>query len=436
MKLVKDKKIILLEKIKSFFVDDKKNYKLFFPTYWKGVGYFFIHFFSETKISFHNSLKIIFSDILGSSYLNDMRIVNDNEVPYYDKIIVSWAFKKNFSKKGIFSDEVLNTKSNQIKNSLWFLIYSSEELPKKIEKNCILLAPFKDKKFNFFFLLKNILKNFFKKYNSVVFNLQLFSSYSIFANESEKFFNSYLKKDLKLIFMPYEAQPFQNKFFLNAKKISNKINTIGYVHSPPEAFPVQSLIKNGYPEKLILNGKDQKYCYKKFLGWKNKKIYILPSLRFRKRLQEKISNKIFLPYSILNQEEVIESINFIYKKRIANIKKFRIQAHPLTSNTDTIKKFIQKIKHLNKIDGNFKQNKNLSIFIGASGAAGECLERGIQAIHISDNPITDIYSKVLYPSLEVTKIKEGIFLYKLKKKGNLLMLGNNKINLNYYLKKL
>ena len=43
--------------------------------------------------------------------------------------------------------------------------------------------------------------------------------------------------------MPYEAQPFQN-LFLSAKKISKKI-TIGYIHSPPEAFPVQSIKKYG-----------------------------------------------------------------------------------------------------------------------------------------------------------------------------------------------
>ena len=42
----------LIKLIKNYFVKDKRNYKLFFTTYSKGIGYFFIHYFSNTKIGF------------------------------------------------------------------------------------------------------------------------------------------------------------------------------------------------------------------------------------------------------------------------------------------------------------------------------------------------------------------------------------------------
>ena len=74
-----------------------------------------------------------------------------------------------------------------------------------------------------------------------MFNLQLLSAFNTFAQSSNFFFKKLLKKELKFIFMPYEAQPFQNLFFLSAKKFQKKILTIGYIHSPPEAFSVQSI---------------------------------------------------------------------------------------------------------------------------------------------------------------------------------------------------
>jgi len=69
--------------------------------------------------------------------------------------------------------------------------------------------------------------------------------------------------------MPYEGQPFQNLFYLSAKKFSKKIKTVGYSHSPPESFPVQSIKKNGSPEILIINGNDQVFCHKKFFQEKH-----------------------------------------------------------------------------------------------------------------------------------------------------------------------
>ena len=50
-----------------------------------------------------------------------------------------------------------------------------------------------------------------------------------------------------------------------------------------------------------------------------------------------------------------------------------------------------------------KNNPNYAT-IGASGAVAEYLERGIEAIHIGDNPSTDFYTSKLYPNLRVKKI--------------------------------
>ena len=150
----------------------------------------------------------------------------------YKSIIVTWGFKKNFSRNGSFYDNILNSNSSSIKKNLWFVIYLDKEIPKFFKNNIIILSPFISKKINLLFLLKNIFYNlFFRKFISIVFNLQLLSSFSIFADKSNFFFKKFLNKKIRLIFMPYEAQPFQNLFFLSAKKFSKKINTLGYIHA-------------------------------------------------------------------------------------------------------------------------------------------------------------------------------------------------------------
>ena len=431
-----DEKIFVLNKIKSFFIKDKINYKLFFCTYAKNIGFFFIHFFSKKKLSFFSGFKIILNDIFYSSYYGDMKLhYSQKKINDYQSIIVTWGYKKNFTKNGSFNDEILNCNSKVIKKNLWFIVYMDRTLPVKIQKNIVLLTPFLKKRFNIFFFLKNFIKNLFcQKIYSVVFNLQLFSSFSIFAESSNIYFKKFLKKKLKFIFMPYEAQPFQNLFFMSAKNVSKNIKTIGYIHSPPEAFPVQSIYKNGSPDKIILNGQDQIHCYTKLLGWKKNRLINLPSIRFKNK-HKKVYNKIFLPFSISNESDIIKNLNFLYYEKKINIKKFKIQPHPLTKNTIDIRKFIKKILKIKKRNLQFKKDTKMSIFIGASGAVAECLERGVNAIHISDNPTTDFYSSFFYPSLKIDRIKYGLHKYTLKRKNNLLTLGNKKNSLKEYLRK-
>ena len=69
-----DEKILLLKKICKFFIKDNLNYKLFFCTYAKNIGFFFVHFFSKKKLRFWNGFIILIKDILYSSYYADMKI--------------------------------------------------------------------------------------------------------------------------------------------------------------------------------------------------------------------------------------------------------------------------------------------------------------------------------------------------------------------------
>ena len=45
--LKEDEKILILEKIKRFFSNNRFNYILFFCTYAKNIGFYFVHFFQK-----------------------------------------------------------------------------------------------------------------------------------------------------------------------------------------------------------------------------------------------------------------------------------------------------------------------------------------------------------------------------------------------------
>ena len=119
--------------------------------------------------------------------------------------------------------------------------------------------------------------------------------------------------------------------------------------------------------------------------------------------------------------------------------RFKIKNHPASIHSrknnelvNEIKKLKKKYSHISKNSSNFK---NYSIFLGASGAIIEALERGCKVIQITEIPILDFYSKYFWNSIKSKKINENIFTYSLIKKGNLINLGKKPKNLDLFFNK-
>ena len=303
-------------------------------------------------------------------------------------------------------------------------------LPEKIDKNILILKKSKSKfKYNFFYLFKNIIN----KIISSKFSLKkIFHKISWSYEFSNIVFNNlknFITSDVTTIIMPYECQPFQNKIFKMSKKISSKIKTIGYVHSFPMGLPTNYIYRDGSPEKLILNGSDQYYCFKNYLNWPSDKLQILPSTKFLKS-SENMSGYIYLP-PFLNSSDVIIKLlkKFFCSNEKLYIPNLKVKNHPVTGNS---KKHLQIVREINDLLSNNKNSflkenygKKLSIFIGATSAPIEALERGTKVIHICDDPVFQKYSNELWPSIRIKKINDNIYEYKLLQKGNLINLGDS-----------
>lgn len=428
---------ILKKKIKKYnsikFSPDF-DLPIYFSSYYNGVGLEYCRKLFEQKsnffIFFINTLK----DFLYSLNYSNLKVVNLSKIKS-NKIILTWGKKKHFNQDGSFNDIYFNINSKKEKDVQWVVIYADEQLPKRINKNILLVQTNNKKKNNLLVLIKFFflnLKFIFKDLNYFLFKI---SNHNFFSLQLLKIIKKVITDDIKFFLLPYEAQPFQNRIikYLNTKKIKS----IGYIHSPPQALPINFIKKSNSPSDLFLNSKDQKSCFIK-LGWKSNQLHLARSTRFLTN-RTNLSNKIFLPISIKSFDVILSSLNFLFLNSNLNNKIFKIQNHPTTSGSSHHLKLIKKINNLlvsNKKQKKLKLSKykfkNCSIFIGATGAIAEALERDIEVIHICEFPIMDMYNNFFWKNLIISKVSENIFIYKIKKKSDMIMLGTNPKNLNLY----
>jgi hypothetical protein len=139
-----------------------------------------------------------------------------------------------------------------------------------------------------------------------------------------------------------------------------------------------------------------------------------------------------LPYYIKNTNDIFLSLKNLFKKKIyENFNTLVVKNHPEKLYSIPHKKIITKI---NSILIKSKYKKKYSIFFGATSSVIEALERGVKVIHISFDPVFEIYTKKLWPNIKIKKLDESIFEYSLRKKNQLLKFNSNQTMLKKYLK--
>jgi len=430
LKLINDTKKFL-----NYF--NKKSFKPYFnsifylATYINFIGSSILRFIGNENNNKFTNLTHVYKDILfGLNYTN-YKIYHYKRIFKYDKIILTWAGKNNFDRKGILHDKFFNIRSDSLKKTLWFVVYLDKEFPKKIDENILIFKPLSNKWPNLLKFIQINIQNIYLILKNFKYFLASISNHNFFANIFLDTIKPFLNNKVKYLIMPYEGQPFQNRLVALIKKKNIKTVIIGYIHSPPLAMPTNFIYKKHSPDKIILNGIDQVYCFTKLLGWKKSKIKLLPSFRFKKN-KINFRKKIFLPASVNNPSKIVDSLKFLNNQGYIDLKKYNTQNHPTAfakkTNLTTIK-LIEILKKNLKPTEN-KNKNNFSIFAGNSGGIIEALERGANVIQISEFSLFDTYSKKIWPSILSKKINKNIYFYKLKKKGNLIKFGHKHQKIN------
>ena len=428
----------LIDKAKKYL--QKKSYeninvhnsgRCYFLAWAPTPGYAILKLWQKGFKNIFYTFKIFCKDIISISSFYNYHLINELEgKKKYNKIIVSWGFKNYFLSDGSYQDRYFKINSKDTNGALWFLIYDDEILPEKINNNILIFTKSKNiSKYNFFYFLKSIVKKIILSKFSLNRFFHKASGYTEFSDIVWNELKGFINDDINTIIMPYECQPFQNKIFKKCKKINSKIKTIGYVHAFPAGLPTNYISRDGSPEKLIVSGDDQHYCFRKYLNWTNHQLKILPSTRYSKK-SENMSGYIYLPYDLPSADIIIKSLqNLLTNNKYKIISNLIVKNHPLTKNSQKHLKIIKKInnllsKHKNSFLEDSYTNK-FSIFIGSTSSPIEALERGVEVIHICNDPVFQSYSSALWPSIKVKKIDENTYEYQLLKKGNLIQLGDS-----------
>jgi hypothetical protein len=429
---------ILIKKIqKKLNSLNSKKYKpdhdipVYFPSYYNGQGLYFIKKLLKIPNSIFIQTYYTLKDFLYSSNYGEVKLINYKKISS-EKIISTWAYKKNFKSNGSLQESVnYNINSRQTPNIHWIIIYLDNSLPKKIDENITLIQIVK-KKFNLFLLLGIFISNFkyfFTDYQYFLFSI---SSHNFLSKKILNIFKKIIKKPIKKFLITYEAQPYQNRIIKHLKE--NNIKTLGYISQAPLALPTHLVKKSNSPSKVFINGIDQKQCLIK-LGWKKKEIITIPSTRFLS-IKKNFLNQIFFPGTIKSVSEIIKSLEFLIKNYKLDINQFKIRNHPNSIDAKTHNDLKFKINMLkNKYHKHSKNNsnfKNYSIFIGASGSIMEALVRDCKVIQITEIPILDFYTNYFWDSIKAKKLNNNIFTYSLLRKKNLILFGKKQKNLNIY----
>ena len=406
-----------------------RNTNFYLASVTKSIGYYILKkIFNIKSTSFFENFIYIISDIYFGINYSVKIIKRKNFKNSFSKIVLTWGFKKDFDKNGVFYDKYFNTYSSTQKKILWLIVYLDNDLPKKISSNLVVIKAKGYKILNLLSWLKFLFFNTPKIFKSFDFFLVNVSSFNFFSKRVIVSLKSILNKKYDEIIIPYEGQPFQNEIIKFLKNKDKNTLVTGYIHSLPVAVPTNFIHKQFSPDRIFLNGKDQIFCFNKILGWPMKKLNYIPSLRFRKSKIIK-KKKILIPYLVKRPDHVLSRIEYIHKK-ISNLNGYTIQSHPAAKNFKSNLRLVSKMQQLIDSDSFLKQSLYDLIFVGHSGGISEFLENGFKILHICEDPEFECFQSEIWKSIKTTKISKNIFSYKLKNKGNLINFGKNNTDLN------
>jgi hypothetical protein len=338
---------------------------------------------------------------------------NQKNIFLYDNLIITWGKSSDFLKNGTFSDKYFLLNSDTHKNAFW-IVLSNQKIKKNYCNNIAVVYP--EKKIqNFFYFFLYTFKFFFSGKKSFFIDQD-----QIIANCINNYIsNNVSLSKIKNLIMPYEGQAFQKIIFFEQKKLNKKLKTYGFDHSAPHSLPTQMYYTLGSPKTLLVSGLNTQKCYSNFYNWPKKKIIITFPNRYKNYSKKNFSNNLFLPYDFDNDDVIVESLDFFLNTVPSNsFNKINIKIHPVKladKKHILLKRKLDSVIRKYKKKFCFKPKKPITIVVGFTTAAIVALEFKMQVLHICPNLNFDPYSNCFWGDIDIVKINNYCFLYKLNK---------------------
>lgn len=368
-------------------------------------------------------------------------IINDSPEPISaSNMIVSWARQSDLLPDGSFQDRYLGANSKDYASIMWVVILLDGQPPAHVNSNVRVLGRSKGvPRFDIVFFLKFFIQKIRESKGSLRSFFYSFSAATAYAEEIAAIIGAKIRgARFDTLLMPYEAQPFQHAVYLAAKTHNKAIRTIGYMHSVLPPLPTDLLYRMGTPDMLWIHGRAQAEILSAKLGWPESTLRIIPSLRYKCNDKAPFSRQIFFPYSFHDPNRLVAGFRALLSKAApGSLPLFEIRNHPLMSNSASHMqldaRFKALIAHYCECFVNDCPSGDVSIFVGATAAIIEAMERGVNPIQICSDPVFEAHTEQIWNCLEVTQLDSMLFKYRLRARGSCIQLGGEEDSLRRYL---
>lgn len=436
--------LALLNKASSFLKEFPKNDKtrnsvLRYLNSWdsSSSGNAYLQYRLMNQISIFAYLKRVLKSAFAIRHFSKLSIISGLTEDFnatYQVLIISWCKGSDFDHNGCYTDRYFNSSVRQHSNALWLLISVDGELPKTTEHNVRIYAKAKTSflKGVLFFLKKSI--QIFISAKANPYQIQhMLSAESFFA---EKIANTVsalqVQYDFKTVIQPYEAQPFQHAINRELRQLG--VRTVGYLHSVLPPLPTDLIYREDAPELLYVHGKGQMEIMHRLLNWDMALLRFTPSLRYKKKLTISFSGWIFLPYNFADPQKILNALDFYFSNLTpGTLPVLTTRCHPAKMQSVKHIKLMDRIADLiSKHKTLFGQHstRQVSIFIGATAAIIEAMERDVEVIHITDAPLMESHQQAIWNGLDVQSTHANVFEYRLLQKESYICMGEDERELS------
>jgi hypothetical protein len=349
----------------------------------------------------------------------------------FTRLVVSWSRAGDFSSDGAYHDRYFRIGSRETPGTLWFLMPFDRVVPRQLDPNIVVFRQIPGARSTAALrLLQAAMGTRRRAPHCVDGSVPAVSAMATLAEQVAAAVVAQLEgKTIRSVLLPYEGQPLQHALFRAVKRHDAAIRTIGYLHSALPPLPTDLIVRAGAPDLLLVHGPGQADILVRHLGWSRAALRTIKSLRYRTDDPQPLGAHIFLPYSFADAG-VIEMAfrDFVRAAVPRTLPVLTVRNHPLMHNS---KRHLRLQRRLEALMSAFADRfcpepppqPPVSVFIGATAAILEALERGVTALHICSRPLTESHSAQLWEHLKVERLGEYLFRYELRTPGTYIEFG-------------
>jgi hypothetical protein len=347
------------------------------------------------------------------------------------RLVVSWSCASDFCDDGSYHDRYFRVSSRDTPATLWFLVATDQIVPQRLDSNVVVFREIRGSKSTApFRLARAAARALGRAPQSAEGSVPAISAIVTLADQVAQAVVAQLEgRTLLSVLLPYEAQPFQHAIFRAVKQQDRTIRTVGYLHSALPPLPTDLIHRSGAPDLLLVHGYGQQDILARHLGWSSSALRTIKSLRYRAADQRPLAGFVFLPYCF-RDAHVIEAAlrDFLRAAAPGSLPRLTVRNHPFMQSSKAhaqLRRGLEDVMraYVDRFSLDATQHPPVSIFIGATAAILEALERGVTALHICSQPLVESHSAQLWQGLKVERLGEHLFRYELRVRGAYIDFG-------------